>query len=274
MTAAMRRVKGEIPTYKDLHLPKVYEDLVLKTHEGLVLVSGVTGSGKSSTLAAMLDHVNETRRTHIITIEDPIEFAFIPKKSIISQREIGIDIPNFAEALRYVVRQDPDVILIGELRDADTMMAALQAAETGHLVLASIHTSDATQAFSRILEFFPRNQHVFIRSSIANSLAAICCQRLVPASDEKIGRLPATEILIANATVVDKIRRDEDEDMPAIMETSTQEGMRTFTHSLAELIEMEMIYFDTAMKYAPNRDALAAAVRGIKSTAGGLVGKR
>ncbi len=271
MHAAIRRVKSTIPDFEALRLPVVYRNLIEKTHDGLVLVAGVTGCGKSSTLAAMLEHINQTRQKHIITIEDPIEYVFHPAKSIVSQREIGLDIPNYGEALRYVVRQDPDVIFIGEMRDRETMLAALQAAETGHLVLGSLHTTDTQQAFSRILEFFTSDQHDFIRSTLANSLAAIMCQRLVPTIDTKIGRAPATEVLINNPTLKDKIRHSEDEDIPTIVASSGGEGMRNFTVSLAEMIEKELIYYDTAMEYAPNRDALASAIKGIKMSQQSIV---
>jgi len=273
MHVAIRRVLNVVPAFTDLRLPPIYEEIIDKTHEGLLMVSGVTGSGKSSTLAAMLDHINATRSEHIITIEDPVEFVFKPKKSVISQREIGTDIPDYEEALKFVVRQDPDVVFIGEMRDAGTMLAALQAAETGHLVMGSIHCADAPTTFSRILEYFPQDQHEFIRSSLANSLAGICCQRLLPAIDEKIARVPATEVLIANATVRDKIRRGEDEDLAAIISGSKQDGMRNFTQSLCELVEAELVYYDTAIKHAPNREALQSAIQGITTAATGLVGR-
>ena len=273
MHAAIRRVKGEIPDFEQLRLPPAYRNTIERTADGLVLVTGVTGCGKSSTLAAMLEYINQNRSRHIITIEDPIEFVFKPEKSIVSQREIGIDIPNYAEALRYVVRQDPDVIFIGEMRDRDTVLAALQASETGHLVMGSLHTTDTQQAFSRILEFFPQDEHDFIRSTLANSLVAIMCQRLIPTIDKKIGRAPATEILINNATVKEKIRNCEEADLPAIVEGSLQEGMRNFTYSLAEMIDKELIYYDTAMEYAPNREALASKARGIKVAQQSLVSR-
>jgi twitching motility protein PilT len=270
--AAIRRVQSKIPTFEDLSLPDVYRKTIAKSTEGLVLVSGVTGCGKSSTLAALLEHVNQTRSMHIITIEDPIEYVFQPKKSIIAQREIGIDIPDYHAALRYVVRQDPDCILIGEMRDRHTMSAALQAAETGHLVLGTLHCSDAVQTFTRILEFFPQEEHSFIRSLLSTSLAAILCQRLLPGIDEG-ARYPATEVLLCNSLVKDKILHGEDEDLPAIIAQGQQEGMRTFTSSLCELIENEKIHYDTALDYAPSREALTSAVKGIKASTQSLVGR-
>lgn len=271
--AAIRRVRNVIPTFEALRLPEIYEQLITRTHEGLLLISGVTGSGKSSTLAAMLDHINANRNDHIITIEDPVEFVFEPKKSVISQREIGTDVPDYEEALKYVVRQDPDVIFIGEMRDAHTMLASLQAAETGHLVMGSIHCADAASTFARILEYFPQEQHDFIRSSLANSLVGICCQRLLTAIDETVSRVPATEVLLNNSTVRDKIRRGEDEDLPAIIAGSKEDGMRNFTQSLCELVEQELVYYDTAMKHAPNREALQSEIKGISTAAQGLVGR-
>jgi len=264
MHAAIRRIQSKIPTFEELSLPEVYQTTIANCSEGLILVSGVTGSGKSSTLAAMVEHINQTRSLHIITIEDPIEFLFTPKKAIIAQREIGIDVADYAEALRSVVRQDPDCILIGEMRDRITMMAAIQAAETGHLVLGTLHCSDAQQTFTRILEFFPREEHAFIRSSVASSLKAILCQRLVPGID-KDKSFPATEVLINNTVVKDKITREEDSALPGIIAKSEADGMRSFTLSLCELIENEKVHYDTAMDHAPNREALSAAVKGIRS---------
>ncbi|MHC4610723.1 MAG: type IV pilus twitching motility protein PilT [Planctomycetota bacterium] len=272
MHSAIRRVQSDIPSFEELNLPEIYRTTIERNQDGLVLVSGVTGCGKTSTLAAMLEYVNEHRPLHIITIEDPIEFTYQAKKSIVSQREIGIDIADYAEALRYAVRQDPDVIFIGEMRDRETMLAAIQSAETGHMVLGSLHCSDAQQTFARILEFFPRQDHDFIRSSLANSLVAIMCQRLLPAAEEG-KRVPACEVLLNNAAVKDKIRHEEDEDLPAIITGSREEGMRSFTDSLAELVEKDMVYYDTAMEYAPNRDALTSAVKGIKTSAQSLVGR-
>ena len=261
---AIRRVQSEIPTYEALHLPQIYNDLIEKTFEGLVLVAGVTGCGKSTTLAAMLEHVNATRSVHILTIEDPIEYTFKTEKAIVSQREVGLDVPTFQEALRYMVREDPDVVFIGEMRDRETMLSAIQAAETGHLVFGSIHTQDCAQSLSRILEFFPRSEHDFIRSSLANSLKAVLCQRLVPAVDPEIGRVPATEVLLTNVTVKDKIRKAEDSDIPDIISGSAADGMRSFTYSLAELIRNDMVDLKTAKEFAPNQEALMSEIKGIQ----------
>ena len=272
MHAAIRRVNNVIPSFEELNLPPIYHDISGKHIDGLFLVTGVTGSGKSTTLAAMIDRINELRGMHIITIEDPIEYVFKPKKSVISQREIGIDIPDYHEALRYLVRQDPDCVFIGEMRDRETMLAAIQSAETGHLVLGSLHVSDVAQTFARILEFFPRQDHTFIRSSLANSLTAIMCQKLLPGI-ETGKRFPATEVLLNNSVVKDKILHEEDQDFPAIINQCREEGMRSFTHSLAELIDQELVHYDTAMDYAPSREALGSAVKGIKTQAQTLVGR-
>jgi twitching motility protein PilT len=271
MHAAIRRVKPQIPGFEDLRLPPIYRKLAEETFEGLIIVCGVTGCGKSTTQAAMIDRINETQTVNIISIEDPIEYAFFPKKAFISQREIGLDVQTFADALRGAVRQDPDVIFIGEMRDRETLLAALQAAETGHLVFCTLHTADSMQALSRMLEFFPPDQHAFIRSSLANSLKAICAQKLVPAIDEKISRVPATEVLLGEGIVKEKIREGADTDLPEIIAGGREAGMRNFTVSLAELIEQGLVFMDIAMEYAPNRDALKGVMQGIKTSAQTLV---
>lgn len=274
VNAAIRRVKGEIPTYQSLHLPPVYERLITETNEGLILVVGVTGSGKSSTLAAMIEHINHLRAEHIITIEDPVEYQFKPRMSIISQRELGIDVPDYKAALRYLVRQDPDVVFIGEMRDHETVLAAIQAAETGHLVFGSMHTSDTMQSMSRILEFFPQSEHGFIRSALANTLKAVCAQRLLPAMEGfETSCVPATEVLLSSPIVKDKIREGEEEDLPAVIGGSTEEGMRSFTMSLTELVEKEWVRKSVAMEYAPNRNALESSLKGVEVKAQTLVNR-
>jgi twitching motility protein PilT len=267
-------VKADIPSYKSLHLPKVYSDIVEKSAEGLVIVCGVTGSGKSTTLAAMIEHVNQTRSVNIITIEDPVEFRFTPAKSIISQREIGIDVQDFPTAMRFVVRQDPDVIFIGEMRDRETLLSGIQAAETGHLVFATLHTADTQQAFGRILEFFPPEERDFIRNSLSSSLRAVCAQRLLPAVEGyETPVVPATEVLRVTPPVRELIRENRDSDLPQVVRSSKADGMRTFNDSLAELVEAEAIDMQTAMEYAPNREQLASQLKGVTIKASGLTGR-
>jgi twitching motility protein PilT len=270
--AAIRRVKAKINDFNELNLPDIYRKVISETGEGLVLVCGVTGCGKSSTLAAMVEYINQNRSMHIITIEDPIEFQFFGKKCIISQREVGLDVPNFPDALRVVVRQDPDAILIGEMRDRETMSAAIQAAETGHLVLGSLHCANAQLSFARILEFFDRSEHSFIRSSLASSLRAILCQRLIPGVEEG-SRYPATEVLLVNSVVKDKILREEDEDLPTLLHQCREEGMREYTHSLCELVNEDKILRSVAMDYAPSREALSSALKGIDATSSGIISR-
>ena len=261
---AVRRVQSKILDFDDLNLPEIYRKMINDTSEGLILVCGVTGSGKSSTLAAMIEYINNHRSMHVITVEDPIEFRFHGKKCIISQREIGLDVPTFPDALRAVVRQDPDCILIGEMRDRETMLAAIQAAETGHLVMGSLHCADVQLTFSRILEFFDRTEHAFIRSSLANSLRAIMCQRLIPGVKEG-SRFPATEVLLSNSVAKDKILHEEDEDLPAVLNQCRQEGMRDFTHSLCELVLADKVLREVALDCAPHREALMSSLKGIDS---------
>jgi twitching motility protein PilT len=261
---AVRRVQSKILDFDELNLPEIYRSLINETAEGLILVCGVTGSGKSSTLAAMIEYINNHRSMHVITIEDPIEFRFRGKKCIISQREIGLDVPSFPDALRVVVRQDPDCILIGEMRDRETMLAAIQAAETGHLVMGSLHCADVQLSFARMLEFFDRTEHSFIRSSLANSLRAIMCQRLIPGVKDG-SRYPATEVLLSNSVAKEKILREEDDDLPAILSQCREEGMRDFTHSLCELVQQDKVLKAVALDCAPHREALTSALKGIDS---------
>lgn len=263
--AAIRRVRAEIPSYKELHLPEVYSRLVERSAQGLLLICGVTGSGKSSSIAAMLEQVNVTRDVNVITIEDPVEYRFTSKKAIISQREVGIDVPDFKTALRSVVRQDPDVIFIGEMRDAETVLAGIQAAETGHLVFASLHTADTMQSLARMLEFFPPEERDFIRSSLSNTLLAVCAQKLLPTTEGFESKvIPATEVLINTGVVRQKIAEHEDEDLPTIIASNKADGMRSFNDSLAELVESEAVEQRVALLYSPNRNQLLARLRGLQ----------
>jgi twitching motility protein PilT len=271
--AAIRRVNPHIPDFEKLHLPPVYEKFTSAAHEGLVIVCGVTGSGKSSTLAAMIDNINQHRQCNIVTIEDPVEYAFQPKLAYFSQREIGIDVPDFSTALRSAVRQDPDVMMIGELRDRETVLAGIQAAETGHLVFVTLHTADTMQAFSRMLEFFDTKDHHFIRSSLSASLVAVAAQRLIPSIREGLQRVPATEVLLNNSVVAERVRDGRDEELPAIMAGAAEEGMHDFTSSLFRLIKEGFIDMHVAEQYAPHRDALRSKIRGIDIKSDVLVSK-
>jgi len=272
--AAIRRVRAEIPDYASLHLPPIYSKIVERSVEGLVLVVGVTGSGKSSTLAAMLDHINHKRGVNIITVEDPVEYRFTPDKSIISQREIGIDVSDFHSALRYVVRQDPDVILIGEMRDRETVLSGIQAAETGHLVFATLHSADVMQAFGRMLEFFPSDERDFVRSSLSSTLKAICAQRLAPAVEGfETKVVPVTEVLLSSPVVRELIRDHRDSDLPAAISAARSDGMRSFNDSLAELVDKEWIEMSTALELSPNRESLESIIKGVQVKSQGLVGR-
>ncbi|MFK7960592.1 MAG: type IV pilus twitching motility protein PilT [Phycisphaerales bacterium] len=271
--AAIRRVKPKIPDFSDLHLPPVFSHIADTVHEGLCVVCGVTGSGKSSTLAAMLQHINTTRPANIITIEDPVEYLFQPDRAIVSQREVGIDVPSFPQALRAAVRQDPDVLMIGEMRDRETMFAGIQAAETGHLVYATLHTADTMQSFARILEFFERGEHDFVRSALAAGLKAVMAQRLVPCVRPGIQRVPATEVLINTPTVAELIRDERDEDLHAAMASNAADGMHDFTSSLARLVAEEWVDVKMAERFAPNREGLRSRVRGIEVKADTLVSR-
>jgi twitching motility protein PilT len=272
--AAIRRVKAEIPSYSELHLPPIYAKIVETSPDGMVLVCGVTGCGKSTTLAAMIEQVNVSEDVNIITVEDPIEYRFVSKKAIISQREVGIDIESFKSALRFVVRQDPDVVFIGEMRDAETVLAGIQAAETGHLVFATLHTADTMQSLARMLEFFPPSERDFIRSSLANTLRAVCAQKLIPAVEGfEVKVVPACEVLLNSPVVREKIRDAEDADLPAIISGSKADGMQNFTQALADLVEKEWIDLQTARGFAPNRDALESILKGVEVKAATLVGR-
>ena len=262
--AAIRRVSSKIPNFEELRLPPIYEHIAEHVHEGLVIVCGVTGSGKSSTLAAMLDHMNRLHALNIITIEDPVEYLFTPQKSFVSQREVGMDVIDFPSALRSAVRQDPDVIMIGEMRDKETLMAGLMAAETGHLVFVTMHTADTMQSFSRILEFFTFEEHGFIRSCLANGLKAVMAQRLLPSLKPGVKVVPATEVLLNSPIVSDCIREGRDSDLNSVIAGSTHEGMHTFTDSLARLITEQYVDLKTAERYAPNPEQLRAKFRGIE----------
>lgn len=262
---ALRRVPYEVPTIRDLLLPPILEE-VSSRPRGLILITGVTGSGKSTALGAMIDHVNRTRRVNIITIEDPIEFLHRDQLASISQREIGSDTLTFIDALRHVLRQDPDVILIGEIRDQETMDTALKAADTGHLVLTTIHTTDATQTISRVLSFYPPHQHAEIRMLLSTALAAVISLRLVPRADGT-GRVPAVEVLINSAAVADSIRDVKKAlDIPGLIaQGGVNYGMQSFDQSLMRWYQDGVITYDEAVFNATHPSEFALRVSGVSA---------
>ncbi len=264
--AALRVVPTRIPPFEELYLPKVLETLAM-ARRGMILVTGITGSGKSTTLAAMIDFMNRNRNDHIITIEDPIEFAHEDKKCVISQREVGHDSVNFVQALRAALREDPDVILVGEMRDAETMAVALHAAETGHLVLSTLHTLNATETVNRIISTFPPHQEEQIRDQLAAVMQGIISQRLVVKADGK-GRVPAVEVMVATALIRDCVREgDKTPQIPAVIAAGTsQYGMQTFDQSLLVLYRKEMITYEVAREAASNPDDFDLKVKGIFSS--------
>jgi twitching motility protein PilT len=263
---AMRAIPYQARTVPELNLPPVLEEIAMKPR-GLVLVTGVTGSGKSTTLAAMIQHINQNRRANVITIEDPIEFLHRDLHSHINQREVGTDTATFGQALRRVLRQDPDVILIGEIRDLETLDTALKAADTGHLVFSTLHTTDATQTINRVLSFYPPHQAAEVRFSLASALQAVISQRLVPRAD-KSGRIPACEILINTAAVRDNIRDMEKMlNIPDLIKEGTiQYGMQSFDQSLMQLYSRNAISYESALFYATSPAEFALRVQGVSGS--------
>lgn len=247
LAAAIRLLPAQIPSLESLHLPASLA-ILAERRQGLVLLTGPTGCGKTSTLAALIDRVNIHRRDHIITIEDPVEYQHANRSSLVEQIEVGYDTPSFAQAVRAVLRQDPDVILIGEMRDSETMAAALTAAETGHLVLSSLHTNDTAQTVSRILDTFAAGYQSQIRQQLSLALLAVISQQLVPSADGS-GRYPAVEILIATNATRNLIRRGDDHQLRAHIETGRAEGMLTMEQSLADLVRAGRISQETALAH-------------------------
>ncbi len=249
MAAAFRLIPNKIPSLDDLGLPQVISSFADRPH-GLVLVTGPTGSGKSTTLAALIDKINSEKAVHIITIEDPIEFTHHSKRSIVAQREVHYDTFSFAAALRSILREDPDVVLIGEMRDLETIQAAITVAETGHLVFATLHTNSAAQSIDRIIDVFPAHQQPQIRSQLGNVLNGICAQRLVPAIEG--GRIAVTEILVANSAVRSVVREGKTHQLDMVIQTSADQGMQTMDRELARLVNSGTIAYDTAHEFAVN----------------------
>lgn len=262
----IRHIKADIPAFDQLHLPEIIRTLSLK-RRGLILVTGTTGSGKSTCLAAMIDEVNDKETSHIITVEDPIEFLHKDKQSIVSQREIGTDTHSYANALRAALRQDPDVLLVGEIRDLETMQIALTAADTGHMVFATIHTTNATETLHRILSMYPPHQHEEVRLLLAECLVAIVSLRLLPRKDGA-GRVPAAEILVNTAAIKDYMVDKEKTDLieQAIAEGHLQYGSQTFDQALLKLYKEEVISYEVALAAATNPDDFDLKVRGISGS--------
>jgi twitching motility protein PilT len=262
----LRVIPFKIMSIEQLQLPKVLEKIAGE-QRGLVLVTGTTGSGKSTTLAAMIDHVNANETCHIMTIEDPIEFLIRDKRSIVNQREVGVDTMSFGQALKSALRQDPDVILVGEMRDLETIETALTAAETGHLVMSTLHTLDATETVNRIISAFPPYQQKQVRLQLGSVLKAVISQRLVPKADGK-GRVPAIEVLLATTRVKELIE-DKDrtkEIAEAISQGHVSYGMQTFDQSLMMLLKQSLITYEEALRQATNPDDFALRVSGISGT--------
>jgi twitching motility protein PilT len=254
LAASIRLLPARIPSLDSLHLPPVLAKLA-ERRQGLVLVTGATGCGKTSTLAALIDIVNTRRQAHVVTIEDPVEYQHVNRSSIIEQMEVGRDTPDFAGTLRSIMRQTPDVILVGEMRDSETMATVLTAAETGHLVLSTLHTNDAIQAVARILDSFPAANQPQIRQQLSLALAAVIAQQLVPGLDG-VSRWPATEILIATDAARALIRKGDDHQLRSQLSTGRAEGMMTMEQSLADLVRTNRIARDTAFAHCFRNDDL------------------
>jgi twitching motility protein PilT len=274
LSLVARRVSNKIPTFEELHLPSVLAEIT-RYEQGIVILAGVTGCGKSTTIASMLQYMNERERLHIVTIEDPIEYTFKDDKSIINQREVGIDVIDWDVALKHAVRQDPDVILVGEMRDRDTFSAAMHAAETGHLVFGTIHAGTAPSTVGRLLDLFPRDMHSSLRQSLEFNLKAIIAQKLLPTTKEwaakGVTRVPTNEIMRSNPTVRKLILNEEDNKLGDAIRIGKEEGMLDFTESLRQLVVAEKIERATAFEYAPSPEALKMALKGITIAQPGIL---
>jgi len=258
ISLALRRVSLNIPTIDELHLPEICKTLALKS-QGLVLVTGPTGSGKSTTLAAMIEHLNQRRSRRIVTVEDPIEFIYRDKESFITQRELGTDTRSFAVAAQQALRQDPDVILVGEMRDQATMAACITAAETGHLVLSTLHTNNAPQSIDRLVDSFPPHQQGQIRMQLSLTLQAVLAQQLLPRQNGQ-GRVPAVEVMLANNAVRNLVREGKTHQLKNVMQTGSEQGMQTMERALENLYRDGLISLDAALANARDPDILRSAL--------------
>jgi twitching motility protein PilT len=271
MSLAARRITSVIKPFEELHLPPAVQKIAETTYEGLVLVTGPTGCGKSMTIASMIDFINRTRSCHILTIEDPLEFIYTDKKAIVSQREIGIDVHDYADAVKSLMRQDPDVVLIGELKDQQTVLGAMRAAETGHLVFGTLHAGSASQTVQRILDMFPQGERELARQTFASCIKAIISQVLLPGLKKDIPRIPAVEILLSNPIAKKLISDKREGELDSVIRACVKEGMQDFTESLRILVEGDWIDLKVALQYAPNVDELKMALKGIRSAAGAIL---
>ncbi|MCJ7729303.1 MAG: PilT/PilU family type 4a pilus ATPase [Sedimentisphaerales bacterium] len=265
-----RRVNSTVPPFEELHLPAVLEKICDLT-QGLILVVGPAGGGKTTTIAAMIDFINRTQSCHIVTLEDPIEYLFQDKKARVTQREIGLDVKDYDEALKYLVRQDPDVVFVGEMRDARTVAAGMRVAETGRLVFGTMHSANASQAVQRLLDLFAQNERDLARQMLSLTVKAIISQMLVPSIKEGVGRMPVMEILLANPAVHKLISEGREADLPSVIRSCQNEGMQDFTYSFCELIKDGSVDPKEAYKIAPNIEELKMALKGIRSTTSGIL---
>ncbi|MBU1260097.1 MAG: PilT/PilU family type 4a pilus ATPase [Planctomycetes bacterium] len=265
ISLSARRIVSAIPPFESLHLPPAIETIADKSHEGLILVGGPGGCGKSTTIASMINHINNTRPCHIITIEDPLEFIYVDKKAIVSQREIGLDVRDYEDALKSLKRQDPDVVLIGELQEKETVTAAIRAAETGKLVFGTLNAANGIQAIQRLVDLFPQEERSLVRQTLANVLRAVISQMLLSGSKKTTPRVPAVEILIATPVVRNLIADGHENEVSGIIKTGESDGMLDFIESLRGLVEGDWIDLKTALQYAPNVEELKMALKGIRS---------
>ncbi len=270
LSAAVRKVNIKIPTYSELMLPPQLSRIA-EFEQGLVLVGGVTGSGKSTTIASILNDINSKRRCHILTIEDPVEYMFQDDKAIINQREIGIDVKDFKHALRSAVREDPDVMLVGEMRDAETFETALTAAETGHLVFGAVHASGAAQTIGRLLDLFPPEKREQIRTSLGFNLRCVLNQKLLKGASKEIPRVPAVEIMFVSPIIKKLILEGEDHKVSEAIANDTENGCENYNKALVRLYREKKITADAALKAAPNAEELRMSMSGITVTGGGIV---
>lgn len=265
-----RRINNYIPPLEGLHIPSTLYSLC-KYSQGMILLAGVTGSGKSTTIASMLNWVNANYKKHILTLEDPIEFLFTDDKCLVNQREIGLDVVDFSVGMKHAVREDPDVMLVGEMRDRETFETAIHAAETGHLVFGTIHASSAASTLGRILDLFPASMHKAIRSSIAFNMKGIVAQKLLPSCMPGVSRVPTVEIMVFNATVRKLVLEEKDEKLSDAIRIGALEGMQDFTKSLKDLVQAKKIDRATAFEVAPNVESLKMALKGIEVKEPGIL---